>query len=231
MNGLALAIGLVAYNNAMNLWSRFHGRLYVPANLVLSAALLGIAMLAWNLDARDIGLGPGQSAGALLGAGLGVIAASPFFIALRTGRRAPTFADDRMAGLSPTELVNRTLFRVPFGTALPEELAFRGVLFAVLAPAGTAWAAAGSSLAFGLWHIAPTYNLLEQNGAVQGRSKAATAVKLAGSVVLTALGGLILLWLRVRTGGIAAPFALHATLNSLGTVAAHLAHRSSSDQP
>jgi membrane protease YdiL (CAAX protease family) len=45
------------------------------------------------------------------------------------------------------------------------------------------------------------------------------------SVVTTFAAGLVLVWLRIVTGGLAAPFALHATLNSLSTVAAHLAHK------
>ncbi len=117
------------------------------------------------------------------------------------------------------------LFRVPLGTALPEELLFRGILYAVVASEGTAQAALWSSLAFGLWHIAPTYNLLKDNGAIARKPKVPTAGMLVAGVVLTASAGLVLVWIRIRTGGLAAPFGLHATLNSLGTLAAHLANK------
>ncbi len=81
MNGLAFGVALVAYNNAMNLWTRFHGRLYVPANLTLSAASLAIAMLAWDLEVRALGLHSGQAVGLLVGVMLGIVAASPLFLA------------------------------------------------------------------------------------------------------------------------------------------------------
>lgn len=223
MAGWALAVVLVIYNNSMNRWRPFRGPLYVPANLALTLAAAGLALGPLRLDAGAIGLGGGQVRSLLLGAAGGALAAAPLFLALRSRRTAGAVADRRMAGLGKRELAWRVLVRVPVGTALCEEVLFRGVLYAALG--GTGWAAFWSSLAFGLWHIAPTYNLLEENR--DALSPSAAGAKVAAGVALTAAAGLFLIWLRDAGGGIAAPLGFHAALNSLGTLAAAIALRRS----
>lgn len=222
---LALGLALVAYNNGLNLWHRFHGGLYVPLNLAASAALVLAGAVVWNLDAGVLGFGAGQGAGLAAGAALGAAAASPLFAALRFRRTTRAVADDRVAGTTPRQIAFRALVRVPLGTALLEEVAFRGVLFAVMEPGGEVQAAVWSSAAFGLWHVAPAYNQLRVNRVVDSRRLSTVVALVALSVVTTFAAGLVLVWLRIVTGGLAAPFALHATLNSLSTVAAHLAHK------
>lgn len=225
MNTLALALALVAYNSGMNRLPAFHGRLYVPLNLALSAAALILGILALDLDRPALGLGSGQGGGLVLGVVLGALAAAPALLSLRAGA-ASVLADDRLADITWAHAAYRALIRVPLGTALPEELLFRGVLYGALASQmAPVPAALWSSLAFGLWHITPTHNLLRENGLTAGRSRTAVALPVAAGVVLTAVAGVALVWLRIATGGLAAPFALHATVNSLGTVAAHLANR------
>lgn len=223
MPGAALGIGLalILYNTLLNRWPPFHGRLYVPLNLALSALLVGSASIVLGLDAESMGLGPGQGPGLLAGLGLGLIAAAPMFLALTTRRAARAVADERMAGLSSRQIAYRTTLRVPVGTALTEELAFRGVLFGLLAAQGELQAALWSSLFFGLWHVAPGINLVDSNSSPTPASS--RWPKVAGIVALSSLAGLALAGLRIWSGGLAAPFALHATLNSLGTAAAHLA--------
>jgi membrane protease YdiL (CAAX protease family) len=224
LEALALGLALVAYNNGLNLWRRFHGALYVPLNLAASAALLLAAVLGWNLDTEELGLGGGQRAGLAAGLVLGAAAASPLFAALFYRRTAAAVADDRIAGTTASQVAFRALVRVPAGTALLEEVAFRGVLFALTAPAGRVQAALWSSAAFGLWHVAPAYNQLRANGVVDSRSRSAVVALISLSVVATFAAGLLLVCLRILFGGLAAPFALHASLNSLSTVAAYLAH-------
>lgn len=221
MAGWALAVVLVVYNNAMNRWPPFRGPLYVPANLALTLAVVAVAFGPLGLDAQALGFGGGQGAGLVLGIAAGAAVAAPLFLALGSRRTAGAVADRRMEGLGNRELAWRALVRVPLGTALCEEVLFRGVLYAAL---GGSWSAAlWSSAAFGLWHIAPTYNLLEENRSAT--SPAAAAGKVAAGIVLTAAAGMFLVWLRIAGGGIAAPFGFHAAVNSLGTVAAALALR------
>lgn len=224
MNRWLLGTALVAYNNVTNRWKPFSGPMYVPLNVAVSAGLTTAALGVWNLDREDIGLGPGQGRGLAAGVAGGAIGALPLFLALAGRRTAVLVADRRLAGMDSRELAYRTIIRVPFGTALPEELIFRGVLLAVMAE-GDLEASLWSSLAFGLWHVGPAYNRLQENGRVKEGAPAALVASIAGSVALTGLAGLLFCRLRIETGGVAAPFALHATLNSLGTVAAHLANR------
>ena len=228
MWALPLAAAVVIYNNAMNAWPRFHGSIYIPANLTLTTCTLGIAAFAWEIPASQLGLGQGQADNLLFGVAAGAIVSFPLFLALASPRAAAAVADERAAGLTLGQLLFRALGRVPLGTALPEEVLFRGILYAVAQPLGPMQAAVLSSVAFGLWHIAPTRNLLEENGLVPGRSRLAVATMIAGAVLATAAGGAFLVWLRVESGGIAAGLGLHATLNSLGMVAAHLANRRTS---
>lgn len=220
---LSIGLALTLYNTLLNRWPPFHGRLYVPLNLALSALLVGFATIFRGLGAESIGLGPGQSRGFLTGLGIGLVAAAPMVIAVITKRGIVAMADERMAGFSNREIAYRASLRVPVGTALTEELAFRGVLFGLLAAQGELQAALWSSLFFGLWHVAPGINLLDSNLGQKSVSK--RWAKLAGIVAASALAGLGLAGLRIWSGGLAAPFALHATLNSVGTVAAHLALR------
>lgn len=222
MEALLVGLILVAYNNLLNRWPPFHGRLYVRLNLALTAAMLGLG-LAFGLSLDELGLGSGQGAGLLAGLGLGSLAAAPMFLALTTKRGTAAVADDRMAGFSAGEVAYRALVRVPVGTALTEELAFRGVLFALLAGQGELYAAVWSSLFFGLWHVAPGLNLLHGHGNADPGSGTLRRRRLLAMVAASFVAGLLLATLRIWSGGLAAPFALHATLNSLGTVAAHLA--------
>jgi uncharacterized protein len=109
--------------------------------------------------------------------------------------------------------------RIPVGTVLWEEVAFRGVLQAALRRMMPEPAAiAVTSGVFGLWHIRPTAGALRVNG-LAGDRRRATAGVLAGVAATTAAGA-FLSWLRERSGRLAAPVLLHLAANSGGLVAA-----------
>lgn len=224
MDAFLLGLALVAYNTLANRWPPFHGRMYVPLNLALSVAVLAVAGAA-GLDQEALGLAPGQVSGLLAGLGLGLAAAAAMFLALLTEPGTQALADERMAGFTAGEVGYRALVRVPVGTALTEEWAFRGVLFALLAAGGDLYAAVWSSAFFGLWHIAPGHNLLQAHGNADPGSTRRRRGRLAVLVAGSFLAGLFLCGLRVWSGGLAAPLAFHAVLNSSGTIAAHLAWR------
>ena len=223
MDALLLAVGLVAYNNAANLWPPFNTWLYVPANLSAAVVVIVLALGPLGLEAEEIWGGPPRLDDLLVGTIIGAAFTTPLFMLLVARRALRWLADERVAGLSNGPLVYQVLVRIPVGTALLEELAFRGVLYAAWADRGTTEAALMSSVAFGLWHISPTINLMRANrpGAALGR----TALVVVGAVAFTTVAGLGLVWLRLDSGSIAAPWALHATLNGMATVAGVLAHR------
>lgn len=222
MAGALLAVGLVLYNNLLNRWARFHRAPYVPLNLALAAALIALALGPLGLDAAAIGLGGEPGAAAIWGAaGLGFTL--PLYLGAATRRGAALLADRRLADAGPRQLLYRVLVRVPLGTALVEEVAFRGVLLAVWRPSGAVAAAVLASAAFGLWHVAPTLHLVRSNRPGSGIGPSLGAV--AGAILVTTAAGFVLALLRLETAGLAAPFALHAALNSGATGAAYRARR------
>jgi hypothetical protein len=58
---LALSCFLALYNNLINLWPSFRRGLYVPCNVALSIALIGIAYGPLGLSMAELGLRPSRS--------------------------------------------------------------------------------------------------------------------------------------------------------------------------
>lgn len=223
MARILVTLALAAYNNVANRWGPFNRSAYVPANLGAAAALLVVAFTALRLDRDDVGVARLSSGDALTGLAIGVVIAGPLLILARTRRGASLVADRRVSDLRGPRLAYQTLVRVPLGTALLEEIAFRGVLFAAWRDDGEAAAWAVSCAVFGLWHVVPAATMVRVNAPAASRATVTRAI--AGTVVLTAGAGAGLLWLRVETGSLAAPFAAHATVNSLATLAGAWAGR------
>ena len=127
-------------------------------------------------------------------------------------------------GLTRREVTYQVMVRIPVGTVLWEETAFRGVLLAALRrvmPRGTAVAVASG--VFGIWHIRPTIGALRANKLAAGPGKTVAAV--TAGVAATAAGGVLLSWLRIRSGSLAAPVLLHLAANCTGPLAAYaIAH-------
>jgi len=220
---LGVAVFLAIYNNLANVvgipeW------LYVPANLALACALVAAGRaqgFRWDtMGLARTGVVPGLRWG-LAG---GVVVAFGLAVAVAWPPAAPFLADERVAGLSVGALAFRVLVRIPLGTAVLEEVAFRGVLFGAWAQARSVRAAVtGSSAVFGLWHIGPTIVLLAENEVTLGAGGLVLAV--TGSVAATTVAGVVFCGLRLRSGGIVAPALVHVATNSLGTLAAFWAQR------
>lgn len=223
---IGLAAALVGYSIVTNL--RPTGAVvYVVRNLAAGTGLVLIAWgagLAWSLlglDPQDLaaGLRWGWLAVLLVAVGMAVIAAG-------AGRSAivARLLADRRADLPPDELALHAFVRIPIGTALFEEVVFRGVLLgALLAVTSTAAAVAASSVVFGLWHVVPTLRTLDINGV---EDPAARRRAVAGAVVATTLAGIVLAGLRLVSGSVAAPVLAHAAVNSLGLLVAAFHRRS-----
>lgn len=119
-------------------------------------------------------------------------------------------ADPRLASLGTREAFGQIFVRIPVFTALIEEAFFRGVLHAALMalyPIEVAiWMGAGL---FGLWHIGPAVDQARAGA----KSLRASAVHTAATVVAMTAAGAFLVWLRIETGSIWAPVAVHAAAN------------------
>jgi len=223
MGAVLLAAGLVVYNTVANRWAPFRGWAYVPMNLLATGVVVAIGAGPLGLDARAMGFGAGWGTDVLIGVAIGAALTVPVFVMASAPRWRRFVADERVRGLAGKTLGFRLLIRVPIGTALMEETAFRGVLYGALLPHSSVVAAVASAIPFGLWHISPTVNLVEANR--PGTRGPATARTVVGAVILTGLVGAAFGGLRAATGTLGAPLGLHAALNSLTTLAAVMASR------
>lgn len=178
-------------------------------------------MAGFRVDAEALGLQGPHRRGAVLGLLAALALVIPLFAALIHPAAASLVADERVANLDRGELAFRVLVRIPLATALLEEVAFRAVLPALWARIGRIAAIAVPSVAFGIWHVVPTLDALEANSPDVGT--AASVLAVAGSVLVTAAAGALLIWFRERARTLAAPFVFHACLNSLASVAAWFA--------
>ena len=134
----------------------------------------------------------------------------------------PQLADPRLASLSRREAITQIFVRIPVFTALIEEAFFRGVLHAALIalyPTEVAiWLGAGL---FGLWHIGPGVDQAQAGD----KTLRSSAFHMAITVVATTVAGAALVWLRVETGSIWVPVAVHAGVNMTMAVFARAAAR------
>ena len=225
---LGLALFLVAYNNVINRWRPFHGWAYVPVNLTMATTATVVAIATEDLGREDLGLRADLSD---LGMGLVVVAVFALGIfALVRSRHGYRIADARVRGMRGGTLAFYALVRIPIGTAVTEELLFRGVLFAVWRSTGATSleAALLASAAFGLWHIAPTIIGLRMNDPDASGLKTTAAV--VGAVVLTTAAGLVLTWLRLDTDSLLTPLIVHAGVNSVGALGAARAQSAGADK-
>ena len=220
----ALVVLLVAWNNLIVTRLPGYPGWYVVTNVVAAAVLLAAARAA-GLSWDELGLARRcVPAGARWGAACVVLVAAGCATALAVPDLRPLLADARITRLDGSELAYAVLVRIPLGTVLWEEVAFRGVLLAALARVmPLRRAVIVSALVFGVWHVRPTLSALAINDVAGGPLVVGTAVLLG--VAATAVAGVLMSWLRLRSGSLLAPVLLHLATNSLGTVAAVIAHR------
>lgn len=216
-----LAVVLGAWNNGLG------GLLpgpYAAVNAAATAALLLVARGA-GLSWHELGLSPARLAGgARWGGAAAVGVAAGLAVALAVDGLRPLLVDARVAALGPAELAHRALVRIPLGTVVWEEVAFRGVLLAALARAlPPVRAVAVSAAVFGVWHVRPTIGAVAANDLADGAVGLALLV-LAGCLA-TAAAGVLFAWLRLRSGSLLAPVLLHLATNVLGLLAAAAAGR------
>jgi uncharacterized protein len=213
---------LAVWNNAVV--PRLSGRAYTVLN-ASAAGVLVVAARGAGLSPDELGLDPRRLG---RGARSCLALAAPLTVAYGTALAVPAtrslLRDARVGGLSPGRIAGEALVRIPFGTVLWEEVAFRGVLEAalrrLLPPRATT---AASAVLFGIWHVHPTLAGARANDLVPaaGRATAAVLVGTAG----TAAAGVLFSGLRQHSGSLLAPAVVHLTANSGGLISAAAAHR------
>jgi uncharacterized protein len=212
--------GVLAYAAVAPRLGRRHAALTATG---VSVVALGAAR-AWGASWDDLGLGSKRAGRS---ARVGIAVALPIASTLIAGSRHPAtrgfLADARVVGLSSRDAAYELLLRIPVVTAATEELLFRSVLFAVAHQGlGERRAAVWTSLVFGVWHVVPALHSHRHNtaaaDAVDGVGGREALV--VGSVAATAVAGLGLCALRLRTKSVVAPIIVHAAINGATFAAA-----------
>jgi membrane protease YdiL (CAAX protease family) len=238
---------------AANVMNNRIARRWAPVtSAIATAALLAIARRG-GLTHPELGFERSHR-GMVIGGCLAAGVAAVYGAGITLPRTRPLFRDERALSLSRGRFLEEALVQVPVGTVLLEEVAFRGVLPALLGrsmPSSTATAV--SSGLFGLWHVLPALDMAKANPALSrlasgddiqdfegivdradgagsggatptGDNRVDVARLVAGTVVSTAAAGVLFNELR-RHGGLLAPCLLHVATNSFGYVAARMARR------
>ena len=214
---IASCVVLAAYNNLAGMLP-WHHRRYTLLNVCATGAALAAAATS-GLTPTDVGFGRAElRPGVRLGSAAVAATAGGWVLIATLPATRPILSDDRVRGLSGREVAYQALVRIPLGTVLWEETAFRGVLQAALGRVMPSRAAiAVTSCIFGIWHVGPTAGALHING-LAGRGRILAGV--TAGVAATAAGGVFLSWLRVRSGSLAAPMLLHIATNCGGALTA-----------
>lgn len=209
------------------------GWAYVPWNCAIAATVVTIAVKADDQSLATMGLSRDTARrGLRLGLTLsGLIVAGCGIAFIIPGTR-DVFIDDRV-DLSAAGLAYKVLIEVPLGTVLMEEVAFRGVLPAMFrrrVRPGTRAGFTADALAaalFGMWHILPSWEISDANSIFRDTlpDGVGQATAILGTVLVTAVAGMGLSWMRNRSDSVVAPAAVHTTTNSVASVFSWLASR------
>jgi uncharacterized protein len=204
-----LAISNVASNRAFTGWG------YVPWNVLVAVVLVVVARRLDNVRRIDLGLANIRR-GLKIGLALVLTVAAVYAVAVAFPSTRDLFRDKRVGGRSALAMVTETLVRIPLGTVMLEEVAFRGVLLGQFGRRlGWRRGTLASSALFGLWHVLPSLGINRVNPTLRDAG-IARPVAVVGAVLLTGLAGCFMCFVRLRARSLLAPAFLHVATNSLG---------------
>lgn len=220
---IAATIGLLAVSNVMS--NRvLPAPWYVPWNVTIAVAIVALALGPGRRRPVELGLARHDArSGLRWGLALAGAVVVVYALALALPFTRGLFHDRRVGHVAASTMLFATLVRIPIGTVLLEELAFRAVLPGLLAPRLGRWrAAAAASILFGLWHVLPAWHLNTVNPVASASlaGAAGQGIVISLGVVGTALAGLFFCWLRFRSRSVLAPAIVHLATNSLGYLVA-----------
>ena len=202
------------------------GFLHVPASLLLSARISGLAA-RYGAEQKDQGLEPGDI---IKGTKLGLLASGPVWLAILGGawvaHLQPLYRDESIRNATFKHALYDIAFRIPTGTALSEEIVFRGALLGMFSRKHTSLrAATTSALLFGLWHVWPALRQAVEGAGARRASLKQVGSSVAAPLAFTYVAGLMLATLRYKSHSIVAPWLVHASANAAGYSAIWLAAR------
>jgi membrane protease YdiL (CAAX protease family) len=217
---VVVLVSLVVVNVWVHVGPRRAHLVTGPLGAVALLAVARVAGLSWaSLGLSVSQLLPGLAYGAMAAGAIALVYV--IGMALPLTRRA--FLDTRYQ-IPMRAAVLMSLVTIPLATVVFEEVAFRSVLWGLLeADHGTAVATALTSALFGLWHVLPALDVTGTSTAISdgGRPpRRRVLLTILGTVLFTALAGVVFAELRRRSDSLVAPVLLHWATNGLAVVAA-----------
>lgn len=203
---------LAVYNVVQNRW--LNRRAYVAANVVVTAVMVSWARRS-GVDRDQMGLSPdGLVRGLATGVGVAAAGAGLAIVGRDSCIARVALADARLDEVGRGEAIRRVLIRFPLGTALFEEVIFRGVLPATMTK--PTWQAdLISNGAFAAWHLIPTSHAIAANEKARGLPPSRRTALVVGGSTAAGVAGLLLSVVRRATGSLTAPWVIHAVANGV----------------
>ena len=187
---------------------------YLPWNLAVAAAIVVLALRATTQE--HLGFTAWRR-GAAWGTVLFVLTIGVLALAITMPAFNQLYHDRRVEAGTGAWLY-QAVVRIPFGTVLLEEVAFRGVLPGLfILRWGVLRGCIAASLCFGLWHVLPALTLNEVNPVatrVFGSGAGGVAIAVIFAVCSTAIAGMWFCWIRLRSGSVLATMMAHIASNS-----------------
>jgi uncharacterized protein len=184
---------------------------------VEAAVLLGFARFSGSTW-TELGLGRDRMAsGCRWGLGAVAAVAGVYAVGVLLPATRPAFQDSRYH-LPVEQALVTALVVIPLGTVVLEEIAFRSVLWSVLARRlPTRWVLLTTSALFGLWHLLPAIQAADRGASAPAGGVPGVLV-VAGTLVVTTAGGLVFGLMRYRSGSVLASAGAHWATNALGVL-------------
>jgi len=201
----------------------------LPAGVAAAGLMLALAHQS-GADLSDAGL---ELETAPRGVRLGLAVGVPAAAIVMAGGAVPAtrrfYHDERIVDATPDDMIYHLFARIPFATAIAEEVIFRSALVGIFSRRRSPFlAAALSSALFGAWHILPTVSRLHTNpgaSAMHTHDARRQAVGVSAVVGATAVAGMGFCWLQWRSRSVVAPIVVHAAVNGAGLLAGWLGSR------
>jgi uncharacterized protein len=187
-------------------------------------ALEGAGLLAWarleGLTWSQLALGRDRLwSGCRWALGAIAVVAGVYVVGVLLPLTRPAFQDVRY-DLPIGDALHTAFVAIPLGTVALEEIAFRSVLWGMLARHLKEWQVlVATSTLFGFWHVIPALRVGDTNrGVSDAVGGAGSAAVVVGTVVLTTIGGFVFGEMRRRSGSVLASAGAHWATNALGVL-------------
>lgn len=201
-------------------------RYYSLSNLLVAATTVGASLL-FGITVSDLGLSTNTIiSGILYGLAFSIpIIIAVIFIATRTPFNKH-FSHAPKKQFSRSKFIYEVGFRIPFGTALSEEVIFRGALMALLSQNYSFTVAAIlSSLIFGLWHIFPTLHTNKSNDPLinyMDDQRKRSIIAVVAAVVATSILGFVLTIINNQSQSLVSSWIIHSSINGFAVLGGYI---------